>query len=201
MNMAEGERDLLLALSAQSVGNIPLFRELYSCEAFHALILTPLGLPVLPCPIHADITPAMLVTLLRVIRKVHNMGWIHRDIKPDNIYLDQGSLSHIVLNDWSSAARASTECAFVGTHLFGDPPPPAGDIQNHTPTPRLDLRCLVKTSFCLSKQRSPLVKDDCHAIQQYWERVQRDYPMFSSALRFADAVNYDELEKLFLNVW
>ena len=197
-HMADTERTVLVSLSAGGVINIPSFRELLICENFSSLILTPLGVPVLPCPVHMDVTPSMLVTLLQVVRKTHSLGWIHRDIKPDNIYLDHDDTSRIVLNDWSSAARVNTECDYVGTRLFGDGP---GANKKHTPEQCLDLRSLVKTAFCLSKQRIPTVEDDDAAVHRYWSRVKQQFPVFQKAMDLANNASYDELVELFTNVW
>ena len=51
----------------------------------------------------------MIVTLLEVIRSVHNRGWVHRDIKPGNNYFDEGDTTRIVFSDWSSAVRTGSE--------------------------------------------------------------------------------------------
>ena len=85
-HMAVTERTLLTLLSTR---NTPTFRELYSSDTFHALLLTQLGVPVLPCLIYADVTPSLYVTLLQVVQHTHSLGWIHRDIKPGNVFLDK----------------------------------------------------------------------------------------------------------------
>ena len=160
--------------------NIPQCVVDYQCESFTALILSPIGVPSLPCGIDVDVTPAMLVTLLRVIRQSHRLHWIHRDIKPANILLDREDARRIILNDWSSAVRSSrTACPYVGTRLFGDRPD-GNDM--HTPNASLDLRGLVRTAFCLSKQRLPAAEDDFDAAQRYWDGVARDYAPFSRAM-------------------
>jgi hypothetical protein len=198
MHMAAAERTVLTSLSTGGVVNIPTYIDLYACENFQALILTPLGVPVLPCPVHADVTPTMSVTLLQVVQKAHSLGWIHRDIKPTNIYLDINDTSRIVLSDWSSAVRANIECDYVGTRIFGDKP---GPTNRHVPEQRLDLRCLVKTAFCLSRQRNPIVEDNDLEVQQYWSKIKDQYPLFRKAMDLADAVKYDELAELFRNTW
>jgi len=201
MHMATTERNVLTSLSEGGVANIPSFKELHLFADFHALILTPLGIPVLPCPVSADVTPNMLVALLNVVQMAHNLNWIHRDIKPDNIYLVRADTSRIVLNDWSSAVPANVECDYVGTRLFGDGP---GANKKHTPDQRLDLRSLVKTAFCLSKQRMPTVEDNDGAVQQYWNRVKLQSPLFRKAMDLADAGtadSYDKLAELFANIW
>ena len=199
--MATTERNVLTSLSEGGVANIPSFKELHLFADFHALILTPLGIPVLPCPVSADVTPNMLVALLNVVQMAHGLNWIHRDIKPDNIYLDCDDTLRIVLNDWSSAVPANVECDYVGTRLFGDGP---GANNKHRPDQCLDLRSLVKTAFCLSKQRMPAVEDNDGAVKQYWDRVKLQSPLFRKAINLADAGtadSYDKLAELFANIW
>lgn len=201
MHMAETERNVLNSLSGGGVTNTPTFRALFVQASFRALILTPLGMSVLPCPISVYVTPNMLVTLLQVVQKAHGLNWIHRDIKPDNIYLDREDASRIILNDWSSAVRADVECDYVGTRLFADGP---NALNRHKPENRLDLRSLVKTAFCLSKQRIPTVEDSAVAVREYWDRVKLQFPLFRKAMDLADAGtadSYDKLAELFANVW
>jgi hypothetical protein len=112
--------------------------------------------------------------------------------------LDSSDPTRIVLNDWSSAVRAEVRCDYVGTRIFGDPPDIYG---KHVPTAILDLRSLVRTAFCLVKQRQPLVEDDLEAIQQYWDKVKLNYPLFAVAMGLADAGNYDALEQFFRTTW
>lgn len=200
-HLAMAEKSILVELNDNNIANIPISLDLFSgSESFHALILTPLGVPVLPCPINNPVTPSMIVTLLQVIRSVHGLGWIHRDVKPDNIYFDSRDMSRIVLSDWSSAAKAGIECDYVGTRLFGDPPDIPDRPNKHVPTPILDLRSLARTAFCLSKQRLPLV-DDHSNVGQYWGNVIRDCSLFAKAMDYAGAGNYDALEHFFRTSW
>lgn len=198
--MAEVEREVLMSLLHGGVSNVPMCRALHNGDAFSALVLTPLGVPVLPCPVGVIVTPAMLLSLLQIVEQVHRLGWIHRDIKPSNIYLDHRHTATIVLNDWSSAARTGIECAYVGTPLFGDRPPHRG--RTHIPDARLDLRSLVKTAFCLSKQFRPNVaEDDDTGIEKYWTRIEQQFPTFRRALTLADAVQYEALREVLTEVW
>lgn len=191
----------LNSLSGGGVTNIPTFRAFFVQANFSALIITPLGMSVLPYPVSACVTPNMLVTLLQVVQKAHGLNWIHRDIKPDSIYLDREDASRIILNDWSIAVRADVECDYLCTRLFADGP---NALNRHTPENRLELRSLVKTAFCLSKQRIPTVEDYKVAMREYWDRVKLQFSLFRKAMDLADAGtadSYDKLAEMFANIW
>jgi serine/threonine protein kinase len=193
--MACREWGVLRELREAGIQHVPEPMELL--REVPALIVTPIGVPVLPCPIHVRLTNSMFVTLLEVVRVAHRLGWGHRDIKPDNIYLDCGDLTKIVLNDWSSAARLGEVCQFVGTKYFGDRP---DEENNHIPHQRLDLRSLVRTVYCLVHQRIQDVNvDEDGAIETFWCNVAQENFAFRQALTFADEMNYEELSKCFLS--
>jgi hypothetical protein len=87
---------------------------------------------------------------------------------------------------------------FPSTRLFGDL---RGKMKTHIPEPSLDLRSLVKTVFCLSKQQLPAVEDDDTAVARHWDTVKQNYPTFRSAMDLADTANYKALVDLFANIW
>jgi len=183
--MAIRERAVLEILRVANTLNIPTCLDLVDAPTHCALILTPIGVPVMPYP---SLNPAMLLTLLETVRSAHAAGWVHRDIKPDNILLDEINVSSIILNDWSSAAALNVECAYVGTRLFGDRP-----SETHVPTRQLDLRSLVRTAFCLSKQHLPPLEDNDVAVREYWDRTVQAYPLVGRAMAAANAANYENL--------
>ena len=175
--------------------NIPRVVQHVETTTFNAIVLTPVGIPVLPCAYL--VTPKMLMDLLTVLRTAHDLGWIHRDIKPDNIYLDQSHTDTIVLTDWSSAAKINQRRSFVGTQFFGDPP----DEENmHTPSRAMDLRSFVRTVFCLSRQNQT-GPADADGILRYWDTVQQQFPMFRKAMEFANNADYDRLGNLLVDMW
>lgn len=117
----------------------------------------------------------MRLDLLDALRVAHTYGWIHRDFKPNNVFVDQMNLSRIVINDWRSAARTDEACPFAGTVLlFADRP---NAYNYHVPTAALDLRCLVRTMFCVTKQRLPWVeKVDWETLEAFWTEVEQSFP-------------------------
>jgi serine/threonine protein kinase len=162
-----------------------------------ALMVTPVGKSVLPAPNNVWITPKMIVTLCGVLSYAHEKEIIHRDVKPDNIFL-AGDTNTIFLNDWSSAATCGRECDYHGTPLYGEK-----KVERHVPTKELDLCSLVKTAFSMMKQISPPPHRHWDDIQAYWGQVSRDFPQFQILLDCArtNPPNYDQLATHFRAMW
>ena len=200
MAMCKNEFNILHRLSNNSVSNIPT--SVFHCTrpelSFSALVVTPIGDPILPCPLTAAITPAILKALLCALQSAHLLGIVHRDVKPDNIYLDRSDHSRVILNDWSSAATLGKECDWVGTRMFSDAPDGRG---KHIPSAALDLRSLVRTAYCLARQRYPPNSQGDGDYDEFWRSISHSYTVYEDALRFATNVNYTSLSELFESFW
>ena len=59
-----------------------------------------------------------------------------------------------------------------------------------------DLKSLVRTVHCLSRQRLPIVEDTFDAAQRYWDNVAYEYSAFRLAMLAANTAKYDELEQV-----
>ncbi|KAK4689636.1 hypothetical protein P7C73_g467, partial [Tremellales sp. Uapishka_1] len=72
-----------------------------------------------------DVTKFYMAECILAIEAVHNLGFIHRDIKPDNILID--SLGHIKLSDFglSTGFHKQHDSAYYQKLLGG------GDVSNH----------------------------------------------------------------------
>lgn len=140
----------------------------------------------------------MLIAMLKVLQEAHKQNINHRDVKPDNIYLNQSDNGNIVLSDWSSSVVKGLKCQYEGIPLYGGPPETDG---THTPSVALDLRSVVRTSFSLSKQRRPLVHNTETEAKQYWTKVANDYPPFQKAMEAAELEDYQSKENLLRTQW
>jgi serine/threonine protein kinase/HAMP domain-containing protein len=98
---------------------------------------------------------SLLAPLLDGLAVVHNSGYLHRDIKPDNIYVrdEDGSL---VLLDFGSARQTAVEKADIGTVVT----PGYGPIEQYAgggrQGPWTDIYSLGATLFWLVTGRKPI---------------------------------------------
>ena len=201
-NMCETEYRYLNNFHKANIVNVPKVRLFCNDPEFHfsVLIISPVGIPVLPCPTGMHITPQMLINILQVLLRVHReMNIIHRDIKPENMFLSHnGSNYDLILSDWSSAVKENKECSYVGTPLYGEKP---YENRMHIPSRCLDLRCFVRTAFALSKQCIPAVENTHEEATTYWTNISSDYPQFAHAMTLASDCDYDGLSDAFNKIW
>ena len=108
---------------------------------------------------HDNIPEATLVTLfaplLDGLAEVHAAGYLHRDIKPDNIYV-RDSDGSLVLLDFGAARQTATEKAEIGTVVT----PGYGPIEQYAgggrQGPWTDLYALGATLFWLVTGKKPI---------------------------------------------
>jgi len=108
---------------------------------------------------HENIPEAMLVTLfaplLDGLAEVHAAGYLHRDIKPDNIYVRDADGS-LVLLDFGAARQTATEKAEIGTVVT----PGYGPIEQYAgggrQGPWTDLYAMGATLFWVVTGKKPI---------------------------------------------
>lgn len=189
------EQDILKRLTASE--HVPKFELEDRGGKYLITVVSPVGYNSMLLPPDKSFTPAMAITLINVLQTVHELGYIHRDVKPDNIYFREGDLEHIILSDWSSSAERDVRCPFEGTILFASQPDPDG---HHFPTRQVDLYSLVKSVFCLVRQQQPAL-NDWQTVEDYWCKVEDNFPSFRRALALAKEANYDGLKAHMNSVW
>ena len=189
------EENILRRLAHLNLANIPVIQtSVQLMDGSFGLVVSPIGVPILPAPLGVRITPSMFITLLEVLESVHRIGIIHRDVKPENILL-VGS-NEIMLNDWGSAVEINLSCSYQGTPVYGEK-----NQGTHMPTRALDLCCLVKSAFTIKHQQFPPSDLSWEDIQAYWTSVSTEFPSFRSILKCAGDENYEGLKRFFSELW
>eukprot|EP01033_Poteriospumella_lacustris_P015275 gene15275-10922_t len=147
-----------------------------------ALLVTAVGRPVLPVKGGVRACVSDYLHLLTALEHAHGRGICHRDVKPQNIFIDDRGV--VFLNDWGSAAETGKLTPWTGTEYVYTPRDGA-----HRPLPAEDLVAFVRTIFLLYTGLSPsALAERCMAYSEFWRE----------ALRLANLCDYDALRS-FIN--
>jgi hypothetical protein len=105
----------------------------------------------------------LILDVLEALREVHRLGFVHRDVKPSNCFLD--AEGHVKLGDFGLArsllgeGRLTRTGSFVGTPLFASPEQVKGEAVD----PRSDVYSAAATLFFLLTGRAPFQGTDTAA--------------------------------------
>ena len=183
------ESDKLKLLREKGVINIPT---VHSVIADSILVLSPVGSIISPLKGGAFTRGTHWSALVEVLKVAHENNIIHRDVKPDNIFINPNG-GGIVLNDWGSSCDVNIDTPFVGSlpYCLYDMPVDG----RHVPTPDLDLVALVRTVFCMMTCRYPPI--DFASASIFWSDNIQEGTYWNDAVTHAMDRNYDELKKIF----
>jgi serine/threonine protein kinase len=170
LNMLKGRRNVPDVVEALDID---------SFEGRPALIVAPAAHKVHPVPGGMCTNRRDYVQLVCVLQQAHALGLCHRDVKPENIFKADGT---VTLNDWGSAAATGEEVVWTGTEpLYSKPP---RGQKRHRPHPAEDLVALVRSVYLM------------YRADQDLSRI-RSSPMWSEALDAAEALNYTAVVTFF----
>jgi serine/threonine protein kinase len=200
----------LSTLKDVCVTNIPVVVSVAESPEYLALVVAPVGQPIQPSR-GATLTlrGKHFSDLVTVLEHAHRLGIIHRDVKPDNIFIHNGN---VILNDWGSACDAGVPTAWVGTRCYSEPPPLITAVLDsaaesdskesidclaageHCPRPSDDLKALVRTAYsCLLRDNLLPPFDDTTEITSYWNARSSPPHYFHELLEYALSCDYDNL--------
>lgn len=167
------QREILCSLAPHR--HIPVVVDSCDVKGEPALLATPVGRPVWPVKdgVHARVPDYL--KLLAVLQHAHGRGICHRDVKPQNIFIDDEG--NVIFSDWGSAAMTGELTTWAGTKYFYTPQ------DEHWPSPAEDLVAYVLTIFVLDTGVAPSEARRCVACSAFWQE----------ALRLANQCNYDAL--------
>ncbi len=94
-------------------------------------------------PLSGDETLVLAKRLARGLEVVHTAGLVHRDVKPENVFLVNGELSRAKLLDFGLARRPRLDVVTALGRIVGTPAYMAPEqIRGQVPDPRVDVFAL-----------------------------------------------------------
>ncbi len=156
------------------------------------IILDKLGEPILPVVSNGyRFSSQDMVHLIDVLKYAHQLGIIHRDVKPDNIFYCKRTKS-IFLNDWSSAALKGQLTLWNGTEIFGNK-----NNSQHLPKEEDDLISLVKVIY-VNYRNQHIVRNGNEDFKSFWHNIfsANSETIWFQLFKAANEINYEELMRL-----
>ena len=185
----DNERDTLTKLMQTGESRVPHVHDSVECTSGFVLVLDRVGKTVRPVPGGFPVAGRHLAALVGALHTAHDCGIAHRDVKPQNIFLDSNDA--IFLNDWGSSSALGECAAFVGTRGYCDAPGEAGVMVLWTAD--VDLRGLVRSAYAMVAGLAP--PHDHTLAKEFWaERFAID-SLWTRAMGCANLLQYDGLAK------
>jgi len=194
-DLCENEKHILQQLSKNEAIQkyIPKVVE----AANNALLMEPEGLPL------THPTLAHWNQVLLILKELHAGGYVHRDIRPNNILIQAGT-QDVLLIDFGFSVDAAKLVPYCGTVHYASNSILEALSQEHQEiqcTPADDLVSLVHSAFSLHFPafRSKLEKIahyERQQIRRFWDETLKNIPHWKACLQAAEQAHYDALAKL-----
>jgi serine/threonine protein kinase len=183
-------------------------------EGDPVILMTSVGLPVMPVETTNRVSGRHLGQLVDVIAASHCLGGLgaglcHRDLKPDNLFLvrDEEGKLQLLVSDWGAAVFQDfdhpKEFPWIGTRAYSSPP--VSISGSHSPTRATDLTLLIRTAFVLVTVIKPPSKDS----EKHWGRVTAQGTFWGHLLSLAEPfqqssrevpTDYSEIRRLLVRL-
>jgi serine/threonine protein kinase len=201
-DIIEREGHILRLLADLGVTNVPHFEE--SCELSDgspamALIETPIGTPL--WNFHArlydvEVSSQHICDLVDTLGQAHSLGFVHRDVKPDNIFMYEG---RIILNDWGLVRRQNEHCEWAGTAVYGVKPANDTEAAAYRPQFSHDLVALVRSAYVIFFRTHPILEED-QTVSSFWETKFTPPSLWRLLVTAAASSEYDTMKHLLVQI-
>ena len=191
----EREKQALERMGGQD--NVPhiLNDQLLSKAGNKCLVITKMGDCVQPKSKGRIVHGHHIRTLVEILRVAHARNLCHRDVKPDNIYIDDDG--KVFLSDWSSSCDRDSMQTYQSTFGFYDNPT-TPEAPTMTVSPKDDLRALVKSAYLMLFNSSAPHPD--LDVTLFWRNRLREDTIWKEAMDYCDDLDYDRLQSLFITI-
>jgi len=143
----------------------------------------------------------MVADLVSLLKAAHTAGVIHRDVRPDNIMVDETGLVYLI--DWGCAYlldKSSPAPPFEGTFRFASDAALSAAISgiNRVPEAKDDLESLVRSVLALNSpdmlRRLGEIKDGEFGVaKQFWD-TKKQHRHFDDLCGAAQRLDYEYLK-------
>lgn len=169
------------------------------------LLMKPVALPF-----NTELRIAHMSQLLALLKKVHNLGYVHRDIRMANLM--KQSSNKILLVDWGFSVKKGVPCKYQGTILTASPHVltnlSSGKF-NFACYPADDLCSVVCLIFCSQRPDAQTYLDGLRAknsnvhglakqVLQFWNEVLCG--IWTDLMTAAAETNYKKLKDLLVSL-